>query len=64
VRVCAPSGPHAMRMWDCFATCPTSPGRAVAYRKVGEVALADVPRMMRDHDASHTAEIIAWSQEQ
>jgi hypothetical protein len=27
---------------------------------VGEVTLADVPRLMRDHDASHKAEIIAW----
>ena len=28
---------------------------------VGEVSLADVPRMMRDHDASHRAEILAWA---
>lgn len=27
---------------------------------VGEIRLADVPRMMREHDASHQAEILAW----
>jgi hypothetical protein len=29
---------------------------------VGPVTLADIPRMMRDHDASHRAEIMAWLQ--
>jgi hypothetical protein len=29
---------------------------------VGELTLVDVPRMMRDHDASHRAEILAWFQ--
>jgi hypothetical protein len=27
---------------------------------VGEVSLADVPRLMHEHDLSHKAEIIAW----
>ena len=27
---------------------------------VGEVTLADIPRLMRDHDGSHRAEIAAW----
>jgi hypothetical protein len=27
---------------------------------VGEVTLADVARLMHDHDASHQAEIVAW----
>ena len=27
---------------------------------VGEVTLADLPRLMRDHDGSHRAEIVAW----
>jgi len=27
---------------------------------VGEVRLSDVPRLMREHDASHRAEIAAW----
>jgi hypothetical protein len=27
---------------------------------VGRVTLADLPRMMREHDASHRAEILAW----
>src|SRR4029453_13142937 len=27
---------------------------------VGEVTLSDVPRLMREHDASHRAEIAAW----
>jgi uncharacterized damage-inducible protein DinB len=29
---------------------------------VGEVTLADIPRLMRDHDGSHRAEIVAWCQ--
>jgi hypothetical protein len=31
---------------------------------VGKVTLADVPRLMRGHDASHRAEITAWCQAQ
>ncbi len=29
---------------------------------VGEITLADVPRMMCEHDASHKAEILAWAE--
>jgi DinB family protein len=29
---------------------------------VGDVRLSDIPRLMRDHDASHEAEILAWYQ--
>ncbi len=29
---------------------------------VGEVRLSDIPRLMREHDASHKAEIVAWCQ--
>lgn len=31
---------------------------------VGELILSEIPRLMREHDASHRAEIIAWRNEQ
>jgi hypothetical protein len=29
---------------------------------VGEVALGDIPRLMREHDAAHRAELAAWAE--
>jgi hypothetical protein len=34
--------------------------RAGLQEGVGNITLADVPRMMREHDASHRAEVAAW----
>lgn len=34
--------------------------RAGVQENVGEVHLADIPRLMCDHDASHRAELAAW----
>jgi hypothetical protein len=46
------------------AVADTDWSRAGVQEGVGEVTLADLPRLMRDHDASHRAEIIAWHQAQ
>jgi hypothetical protein len=35
--------------------------RAGNQENVGEVRLADIPRLMREHDAAHRAELAAWA---
>ncbi len=38
--------------------------RAGVQEGVGEVTLSDIPRLMREHDASHRAEIVSWCEVQ
>jgi DinB family protein len=45
------------------AVGPEQWARAGTQEGVGRVALCDLPHMMAEHDASHRAEIEAWSQE-
>jgi DinB family protein len=42
---------------------PEQWSRAGTQEGVGRVALCDLPHMMAEHDASHRAEIEAWSRE-
>ena len=53
---------HAWETWPCCARSGVHNGQRSGIQDgVGRLTLADVPRMMHEHDTSHRNEIIEWA---